>query len=128
MKYHREEEEVSMSQLLDKLRLWGADVDGGMERMYADDEFYTKCLRMFESDENFGKLDIAFQTKNYEDAFSATHTLKGVAGNLSLNPLYKSLCTLTEKLRAHDYTNLDPLYQDVKQKEHEFKDMMKNAD
>lgn len=117
-----------MSQLLDKLRLWGADVDGGMERMYADDEFYTKCLRMFESDENFGKLDIAFQTKNYEDAFSATHTLKGVAGNLSLNPLYKSLCTLTEKLRAHDYTNLDPLYQDVKQKEHEFKDMMKNAD
>lgn len=96
--------------------------------MYADDEFYTKCLKVFESDENFAQLDQSMQVKNYEDAFSAVHTLKGVAGNLSLTPLYQSLCMLTEKLRAHDYQGVDALYKDVKSKVYEFLSIMKESD
>lgn len=120
-----EEKGVTMSKLLDDLRAWGADVDGGMARMYADEEFYTKCLRIFETDESFTALDNAMAAQNYEDAFSAVHTLKGVAGNLSLEPLYKSLCAMTEKLRTKIYTGVEPYYQDVKSRETEFLDILK---
>ncbi|MFA6845570.1 MAG: Hpt domain-containing protein [Sphaerochaetaceae bacterium] len=113
-----------MSQLLERLRDWGADVDDGMQRIYADEEFYTKCLNIFKTDENFQKLDIALLARNYNDAFTAAHTLKGVSGNLSLDPLYKSLCVLTEKLRAKDYSNLDSSCSEVKRKEMEFLKIM----
>ena len=42
-------------------------------------------------------------------AFESAHALKGVAGNLSLTPLYEPLVSITELLRARedtDYSNL----------------------
>jgi HPt (histidine-containing phosphotransfer) domain-containing protein len=115
-----------MSKVLDALRAWGADVDAGMERMYADEQFYTKCLRLFEQDEHFQELDRAMIAKNYEDAFSAVHTLKGVAGNLSLEPLYKSLSAMTEKLRTKITNGVGPLYDEVKKQEAVFMEIMKD--
>lgn len=115
-----------MSRLFDALTAWGADVKGSMERMYADEEFYRKCLRMFENDGNFGKLSVAMLAQNYDDAFSAAHTLRKVACTLSLTPLYEALCALTEKLRTRDGGNLEMLYNEVRKEERAFKSMMRD--
>lgn len=115
-----------MSKLLDALRAWGADVDGGMERIYADEEFYTKCLKLVWNDTHFTALDHAMAAKNYQDAFTEAHTLKGVTGNLSLTPLYKTLSDLTEKLRTKLTSGVDPLYERVREQEAVFFQIMKD--
>lgn len=53
-------------------------------------------------------------TKDYETAFRAMHTLKGVAVNLGFTALYNVSNALTEKLRSQEYDNLDGLITDVK--------------
>ena len=52
--------------------------------------------------------------KDYETAFRAMHTLKGVAVNLGFTALYNVSSALTEKLRSQEYDNLDGLITDVK--------------
>lgn len=52
--------------------------------------------------------------KDYETAFRAMHTLKGVAVNLGFTALYNVSSALTEKLRSQEYDNLDGLIADVK--------------
>ena len=37
-----------------------------------------------------------------DGAFEAAHTLKGVAGNLGLTPLYRSVCAVVEPLRIRE--------------------------
>lgn len=52
--------------------------------------------------------------KDYETAFRAMHTLKGVSVNLGFTALYNVSSALTEKLRSQEYDNLDGLIADVK--------------
>lgn len=65
---------------------------------------------------NFRKTTIWLYLKNpdYETAFRAMHTLKGVAVNLGFTALYNVSSALTEKLRSQEYDNLDGLIADVK--------------
>lgn len=69
---------------------------------------------------NFRKTTIwllfeeSWAKKDYETAFRAMHTLKGVAVNLGFTALYNVSNALTEKLRSQEYDNLDGLITDVK--------------
>ncbi len=67
--------------------------------MVNDEAFYKECLITFTTDPGFKKLGQAIQNKDAEAAFESAHALKGVAGNLGLDPLYQSLCDLVEALR-----------------------------
>lgn len=59
-------------------------------------------------------LKKSWAKKDYETAFRAMHTLKGVAVNLGFTALYNVSSALTEKLRSQEYDNLDGLIADVK--------------
>ncbi|MEG2038015.1 MAG: Hpt domain-containing protein [Ruthenibacterium sp.] len=91
-----------MSRLLENLRLYGADVSGALERFVDDEQLYADCLRLFMADDCFASLQSALECGDESAAFESAHTLKGVAGNLGLTPLYQSLCTLVEVLRRRD--------------------------
>ncbi len=52
-------------------------------------------------DPNYEKLCDAFEKQNYEDAFKAAHTMKGVSQNLGFKDLSDSVCLLTEELRNY---------------------------
>ena len=45
-------------------------------------------------------LEAALAAQNWEAAFRAAHTLKGVAQNLGLETLYKAAATLTDAVRG----------------------------
>lgn len=99
-----------MTNLLKELEIYGADIKGIMERFIGDEELYCTCFNTFLNDLSFQGIGESLNAKNYEQAFEYAHALKGVSGNLGLTPLYNNVSELVEKLRAKDYTNLEPYY------------------
>ncbi|MEG0811815.1 MAG: Hpt domain-containing protein [Eubacterium sp.] len=102
-----------MDKMLESLREYGADMDGAMGRFLKDMDLYKVCFTAFLNDENFQKLEESLLEKNYIDAFESAHTLKGVAGNMGLTPIYQIICTLVEALRNNEHTRLDDLYKAI---------------
>ncbi len=102
-----------MSQLTDKLSRYGVDIEETMARFVQDEELYLDCLNEFKDDASFKNLGIAIENGEFEQAFDCAHTLKGVAGNMGLTPLFETICGIVEPLRAHNYDNLELLYKNV---------------
>lgn len=78
----------------------GVDVDEALERFMGNESLMLKFLLRFPADENFSRLRQAMAAGDAAGAFAAAHTLKGVAGNLSLKGLYQPLYPLVEDLRG----------------------------
>lgn len=102
-----------MSELINRLRDYGADMEATLERFVGDEALYDRCFRMFLVDPSFSALKEALEQKDYAAAFNAAHTLKGVAGNLGLTPLYAKICDIVESLRHQEYSNLTAQYQAI---------------
>ncbi|WOC31371.1 MULTISPECIES: Hpt domain-containing protein [Caproicibacterium] len=95
-----------MSRLIDLLNVYGADTAVTMERFLQDEALYQSCLQSFSADPAFDELRRALQKQDFTAAFNAAHTLKGVAGNLGLTPLFNTISTLVEALRAKEFSNV----------------------
>ena len=98
-----------MNTTLEKLNLWGCDINGALERLVDDQDLYISCLIMFSEDAGFESLQQDIRTKNYAQAFEHAHTLKGVAANLGLTPIFDSISAVVEALRSQHYEMLGPL-------------------
>ncbi|MCD2491590.1 Hpt domain-containing protein [Lacrimispora sp. NSJ-141] len=81
---------------------YGGDYETTMDRFMGKEELYLKILNMLSRDDNMQKLEDALQKGNLPDAFDAAHTLKGVAGNLGLAPLFEAVCRIVEPLRIRE--------------------------
>lgn len=93
---------------------YGGDYDDTMARFMGNESMYLRILPMLFQDENLGKLDSALRNGDFEAAFAAAHTLKGVTGNLGLSPLYHAVCAMVEALRTRDTSaNYSSLYQTI---------------
>lgn len=62
-----------------------------------------KFLFKFLEDKSYGELLTAMQENDYEAAFRAAHTVKGICQNLSLTKLYEISEQLTQALRIENY-------------------------
>ncbi|MCI8552762.1 MAG: Hpt domain-containing protein [Lawsonibacter sp.] len=71
-------------------------------RLYSE-ALVTKFVGKFLSDQSFQLLDSSLRSGNYDEAFRAAHTLKGVTQNLSFTRLFHSSHEITEALRTKDY-------------------------
>lgn len=76
----------------------GADYEDIMRR-FKSEERVERFLKMFLNDKSFEILRGAIVDEQYEAAFRAVHTMKGICMNLSLTALYRSCVLLTENLR-----------------------------
>ena len=99
---------------LDGLKAYGGNVEEGLSRCMNDEAFYLRMVQMMLSDHSMDKLEAAIHEGNLDAAFEAAHALKGVAGNLSLTPLYEADLELTECLRARKDMDYEPLLSKVK--------------
>lgn len=59
-----------------------------------------KFVLKFLDDPSYSLLCKSLEAKDYEEAFRASHTIKGVCQNLSFTKLYQSSHALTEALRG----------------------------
>ena len=80
----------------------GVDVDGALARLMQNEGLLTRLLRAFLQDTNFAQLQQALAARDGKAAFAAAHTLKGVAGNLSMKDLFARVSEVVECLRGGD--------------------------
>ncbi len=90
------------------LRAYGADVDSGLGRCLNNEALYLRLVKKACGDEQFARLKEAVERGDLEKAFEAAHGLKGVSGNLSLTPIYRPVCEMTELLRARENVDYRP--------------------
>ena len=77
----------------------GYDVDGAIHRFSGNEVLYLTFLKRFPSNEHYDKIEKNLIDKNYETAYKAAHALKGITGNLGLNPVYRLLEEMLSTMR-----------------------------
>ncbi|MGN1295115.1 MAG: Hpt domain-containing protein [Bacilli bacterium] len=78
---------------------FGGDYKLVLSRLMMD-KMVDRFIRKFLDDQSYNLLITSLNEKNYEEAFRAAHTLKGLCLNLCLDGLLKPVVELTEKLRG----------------------------
>jgi len=81
----------------------GMDVDGALERLMGSETLLDRLLNMFLDDTNYGRLQAAVDHRDLESALAASHTLKGMCGNLSMTLLFDLLTRQVALFRADDW-------------------------
>ncbi|MCI9170177.1 MAG: Hpt domain-containing protein [Lawsonibacter sp.] len=77
------------------------DYEEVLGRLYSE-ALVKKFVGKFLADQSFQLLESSLNAEDYDEAFRAAHTLKGVAQNLSFTKLYRSSHEITEALRTKD--------------------------
>lgn len=95
----------------------GADVATTLKRFMGNETIYLKFIIKFLDDKNYETIKDGLKQNDYEKAFTGAHSLKGVAGNLGLNPVYEAASEMSELLRnAKDHEIDAEKLQEVKVK------------
>ena len=91
-----------MTEVLQRLIRWGGDPRSALYRLAGDRELYWKLLCRYSEEKEWEEVPRQLEQGDIVKAFRGTHTLKGVAANLGLLPLYDLLSFLTELLREQE--------------------------
>lgn len=90
----------------------GGDYTDAAARLHSD-RLVQKFVLKYLEDPSFDQLCAAMAEQNYEEAFRAAHTIKGICQNLSFTRLLSSSSRLSEALR-HGYTpEAEPLFAEL---------------
>lgn len=87
-----------MMQLKDCYERFGGDYESVRQRMPREQMIRKFAIR-FLSDSSYNLLCTSLDEKNYEEAFRAAHSLKGVCQNLGFKRLESTVTIITEYLR-----------------------------
>ncbi len=86
-------------QLMDDLAMCHTDLAGAMQRFSGNEKLYISCLKNFLSDPTMDNLRDSVCKACWDDAFTAAHALKGVAGNMGFISLYHATGELVILIR-----------------------------
>ncbi len=78
----------------------GMDPEDLMKRLMGNGKLIRLFVEKFLADTNYEKLTAAMAAEDWAAAESASHTLKGMCGNLSLTTLYPLFTEQVRRLRA----------------------------
>lgn len=81
-----------------------------------NDMLIAKMVTKFINGGYIEQLISLYEQKDYRALFAASHSLKGVAGNLALTPIFELASFITEATRNSDDVNLDKEIADLKDK------------
>lgn len=99
-----------MQDKLNKLAEFGFDINGALQRMCDDQDFYVECLMMVVEDPTTKLLKKAIDNNDVEQSFMYAHTLKGVLANVGATPLYAAIVPIVEQTRQHTLDNCLSMY------------------
>ena len=95
------------------LTLRQTDVEGAVNRLCGNEELYIMCLREFLADPTMGELNRAIGVSSWDEAFTAAHALKGLAGNLGFIPLMHSIGQLVVLIRGGRISEINEVMHQV---------------
>ncbi len=94
--------------------IMNANYEEALNRLMTD-ALIERFVGKFLNDPSFNKLTAALEEENYEEAFNAAHTLKGVSQNMAFDALSAPVSALTEDLRSRQCSpNTASLYDETK--------------
>lgn len=91
----------------------GGDYENAVGRLM-NDRILQKFVLKFLEDGSYGLLLKSMEAEDYQEAFRAAHTIKGVCQNLSFTDLGESGSRMTEALRAGKKEEYPKLLEAVK--------------
>lgn len=89
------------------LSLRETDLEGAIKRFCGDEQLYIKCLGAFLEDSTMEGLIAAVDSQQWDEAFTAAHALKGVAGNMGFIPLMHAISRLVVVIRGGRLSEVD---------------------
>lgn len=101
------------AQVKETLTGGGIDVDGMLERCMGSEAIMGKLLKKFPADATYARLEQAFASGDAAAALEASHTLKGVCGNLSITALHEMLDRQVHALRGGDVKGAQAMMADI---------------
>jgi HPt (histidine-containing phosphotransfer) domain-containing protein len=78
----------------------GVSYEIGLERFMGNEALYEKFLIKFLSDSSYPTFIESMKKGDMKQAERAVHTLKGTAGNLSIDPLFCSADVVVKAIRS----------------------------
>ena len=87
-----------------------AEINGSYNDALAimmNDVLIARMLGKFINGNSIDQMIALYENKDFRGLFAAAHSLKGVAGNLALTPLFDLDSFITEATRNDDNVNLD---------------------
>ena len=88
-----------MIDLEELYRRLGGDCKSVLQRIPSE-AMVCKFVHKYADDPTYSQLQAAVQAADWETAFCAAHTMKGLAQNLGFERLYRSAAALTEAMRG----------------------------
>jgi HPt (histidine-containing phosphotransfer) domain-containing protein len=95
------------------LALRETDIDGAIKRLGDSESLYVSCLRGFLDDKTTEELNISVEQCVWDEAFTAAHALKGVAGNMGFVPLMQSVGQLLVLIRGGRLNDINEALEQV---------------
>ena len=86
-------------------------------RRLCSESFVLRFVKKYPANPSFDELCEAVDRSDWESAFRAAHTLKGVAQNLGFDGLYRAAFALTEEMRGGKPLTETALYEAVTQQQ-----------
>lgn len=86
----------------EQLEAAGIDVAGALERFMNNENLLERMLKKFLTDANYQKLLEAAEKQDAQQGLEASHTLKGLCGNLSMTALASLFTRQVELFRSDD--------------------------
>lgn len=101
----------------------GTDIDSLIKRLGDGEKMIGKLFAIFLKDKSFSDLTAAIAGDDHDKAVAASHTLKGMCGNMSLTELFKLFKEQVNLMRADKWDeayqmmgNITEKYENAKQK------------
>lgn len=91
----------------------GIDAEDALERFMGSEALLTRFLGRFLEDASMDALRGAVAAGDWDKALTASHTLKGMCGNLSMTVLYDLFTRQVALLRASDTTGAAALMPEI---------------
>jgi HPt (histidine-containing phosphotransfer) domain-containing protein len=117
---------MSNEESLEKLRMINVDVDAAITRFINNVDMYILFLKKFPSDPAFQELQVSLSKNDFDNAFEAAHTLKGLCGNLGLTDLYVLFSDIVANYREKNYLAMEDIFIDTEIKYREICSLLTN--
>lgn len=85
--------------LASKLAPYGIDYADAIDRFDGNAALYKRLAVKYLSDTRYAGLAAALEVDDFDEAYRQAHTLKGVAGNLSLAEVYRAAAFISDALK-----------------------------
>ena len=91
----------------------GVDVEEELKRCLNNEAIYLNFVGRALNDAGFDVLGEAVEANDTGKIFELCHALKGVLGNLSLTPMYRTVSEMTELARANEDADYKRYYEEL---------------